>query len=66
MSLDLSVPDRALRRRQSIEAGIGESESARGAPVRSPSHRFNDVILAPAAAFWVALAERLLQEVEPT
>ncbi len=61
MSPDLSVPDLALRRRQSIEAGIGE-----GAPAQSPSYRFNDVILAPAAAFWVALAERLLQEVEPT
>ncbi|WP_018634344.1 M20 aminoacylase family protein [Neomegalonema perideroedes] len=37
--------------------GIGE-----GAPLHSPAYRFNDAILAPAATFWAALAERFLQE----
>lgn len=35
--------------------GTGE-----GAPLHSPDYRFNDAIIAPAAAYWVALAERFL------
>lgn len=31
-----------------------------GAPLHSPEYRFNDAILAPAAAFWVRLAETFL------
>lgn len=31
-----------------------------GAPLHSPDYRFNDAIIAPAAAFWAALAERFL------
>jgi hippurate hydrolase len=31
-----------------------------GAPLHSPDYRFNDQIIAPAAAFWVALAARFL------
>ena len=40
-----------------VFVGLGE-----GAPLHSPFYRFNDAILAPAAMFWVALAERFLQE----
>lgn len=36
-----------------------------GAPLHSPDYRFNDAIIAPAAAYWVALAERFLSG-EPT
>jgi hippurate hydrolase len=31
-----------------------------GAPLHSPDYRFNDAIIGPAAAFWVALARRFL------
>jgi hippurate hydrolase len=35
--------------------GTGE-----GAPLHSPDYRFNDAIIGPAAALWVALARRFL------
>lgn len=35
-----------------------------GAPLHSPRYRFNDDVIAPAAAFWVRLAESWLSEPE--